>query len=40
MVAFLGGTIGNLTPSQRGRFLFDLNCTMRATTRSCSVPTW
>ena len=28
MVAFLGGTIGNLTPSQRARFLFDLNCTM------------
>jgi L-histidine N-alpha-methyltransferase len=28
MVAFLGGTIGNLDPSQRARFLFDLNCTM------------
>lgn len=28
MVAFLGGTIGNLTPEQRARFLFDLNCTM------------
>ena len=28
MVAFLGGTIGNLTPDQRARFLFDLNCTM------------
>lgn len=28
MVAFLGGTIGNLTPAQRARFLFDLNCTM------------
>ena len=28
MVAFLGGTIGNLNPSQRARFLFDLNCTM------------
>ena len=28
MVAFLGGTIGNLTPGQRARFLFDLNCTM------------
>lgn len=28
LVAFLGGTIGNLTPSQRHRFLFDLNCTM------------
>ena len=28
MVAFLGGTIGNLNPTQRGRFLFDLNCTM------------
>jgi L-histidine N-alpha-methyltransferase len=24
----LGGTIGNLNPSQRARFLFDLNCTM------------
>ena len=28
MVAFLGGTIGNLEPGQRARFLFDLNCTM------------
>jgi L-histidine N-alpha-methyltransferase len=28
MVAFLGGTIGNLDPAQRTRFLFDLNCTM------------
>jgi L-histidine N-alpha-methyltransferase len=28
LVAFLGGTIGNLDPSRRARFLFDLNCTM------------
>jgi L-histidine N-alpha-methyltransferase len=28
MVAFLGGTIGNLDPGQRSRFLFDLNCIM------------
>jgi L-histidine N-alpha-methyltransferase len=28
MVAFLGGTIGNLDPGQRARFLFDLNCVM------------
>jgi L-histidine N-alpha-methyltransferase len=28
MIAFLGGTIGNLAPTQRARFLFDLNCTM------------
>ncbi|HEX3332949.1 MAG TPA: L-histidine N(alpha)-methyltransferase [Acidimicrobiales bacterium] len=28
MIAFLGGTIGNLSPAQRARFLFDLNCTM------------
>jgi L-histidine N-alpha-methyltransferase len=28
MVAFLGGTIGNLDPAQRARFLFDLNCSM------------
>src|SRR6202044_89737 len=28
VVAFLGGTIGNLDPAQRARFLFDLNCTM------------
>jgi L-histidine N-alpha-methyltransferase len=28
MVAFLGGTIGNLDPARRTRFLFDLNCTM------------
>jgi L-histidine N-alpha-methyltransferase len=31
MVAFLGGTIGNLDPQQRSRFLFDLNCTMSST---------
>jgi L-histidine N-alpha-methyltransferase len=30
LIAFLGGTIGNLTPAQRARFLFDLNCTMDA----------
>ncbi len=28
LVAFLGGTIGNLVPEQRQRFLFDLNCTV------------
>ncbi len=28
LIAFLGGTIGNLDPAQRARFLFDLNCTM------------
>ena len=28
LVAFLGGTIGNLTPEQRRRFLFDLDCSM------------
>ena len=28
LVAFLGGTIGNLDPEQRTRFLFDLNCVM------------
>ena len=28
LVAFLGGTIGNLDPAARRRFLFDLNCTM------------
>src|SRR5580692_3710607 len=28
LIAFLGGTIGNLNPAQRARFLFDLNCTM------------
>jgi L-histidine N-alpha-methyltransferase len=26
LVAFLGSTIGNLTPDERGRFLFDLDC--------------
>jgi L-histidine Nalpha-methyltransferase len=30
LVAFLGGTIGNLTPEQRQRFFFDLNCSMGA----------
>ncbi|MGH9044314.1 MAG: L-histidine N(alpha)-methyltransferase [Acidimicrobiales bacterium] len=28
LVAFLGGTIGNLVPAERRRFLFDLNCMM------------
>jgi L-histidine N-alpha-methyltransferase len=28
LVAFLGSTIGNLTPEQRRRFLFDLDCMM------------
>jgi L-histidine N-alpha-methyltransferase len=28
MVAFLGSTIGNLTPPERRRFLVDLDCTM------------
>lgn len=28
LVAFLGGTIGNLVPEQRRRFLFDVNCAM------------
>ena len=28
LVAFLGSTIGNLTPDERARFLFDLDCTM------------
>ena len=28
LVAFLGSTIGNLTPEQRRKFLFDLDCTM------------
>jgi L-histidine Nalpha-methyltransferase len=28
LVAFLGGTIGNLTPAQRRRFLFDLDASM------------
>ena len=31
LVAFLGGTIGNLTSDQRRRFFFDLNCTMGST---------
>lgn len=30
LIAFLGGTVGNFTPLQRQRFLFDLNCTMDA----------
>ncbi len=30
LIAFLGGTVGNLDPGQRHRFLFDLNCTMAA----------
>lgn len=28
LVAFLGGTIGNLDPAQRRRFLFDLDCAL------------
>jgi L-histidine N-alpha-methyltransferase len=31
LIAFLGGTIGNLDPTQRARFLFDLNCSMSST---------
>ncbi len=30
LIAFLGGTIGNLTPSQRRRFLFDLDTNMNS----------
>ncbi len=30
LIAFLGGTIGNFTPLQREKFLFDLNCSMDA----------
>jgi L-histidine N-alpha-methyltransferase len=30
MVAFLGGTIGNLTPPERAGFLFDLDCLLVA----------
>ena len=30
LVAFLGGTIGNLDPGKRRRFFFDLNCAMSA----------
>ena len=30
LVAFLGGTIGNLAPVERKRFLFDLNCALLA----------
>ena len=33
LVAFLGGTIGNLDPAQRQRFFFDLNCAMGADDR-------
>jgi L-histidine N-alpha-methyltransferase len=28
LVAFLGSTIGNLVPEERGRFLFDLDCAL------------
>jgi L-histidine N-alpha-methyltransferase len=33
LIAFLGGTIGNLGPAQRRRFLVDLDCTMDAEDR-------
>ena len=33
MIAFLGGTIGNLDPAQRRRFLVDLDCVMDADDR-------
>ncbi|MHB1711057.1 MAG: L-histidine N(alpha)-methyltransferase, partial [Acidimicrobiales bacterium] len=33
MFAFLGGTIGNLDPAQRRRFLVDLDCVMEARDR-------
>ncbi|MDZ7674847.1 MAG: L-histidine N(alpha)-methyltransferase [Acidimicrobiales bacterium] len=33
LVAFLGGTLGNLGPEERGRFLFDLDCVMSSDDR-------
>lgn len=33
LVAFLGGTLGNLGPGERGRFLFDLDCVMSSDDR-------
>jgi L-histidine N-alpha-methyltransferase len=33
LIAFLGGTIGNLDPAQRRRFLVDLDCVMDAEDR-------
>lgn len=33
LVAFLGGTLGNLGPDERGRFLFDLDCVMSSDDR-------
>jgi len=33
LVVFLGGTIGNLVPAQRRRFLFDLDCALTSNDR-------
>ena len=38
LVAFLGGTIGNLLPEPRARFLEEIAAGSEATTRSCSEP--
>ena len=41
LIAFLGGTIGNLAPAERARFLADLSADHAAgRLRSCSAPTW
>ena len=41
LVAFLGGTIGNLVPGERAAFLASVRApAVRRATRCCSAPTW
>ncbi len=40
LIAFLGGTVGNLYPQPRHDFLVRLRELMGPGTGSCSVPTW
>ena len=40
MVAFLGGTIGNLEPAERAAFLRSLRAELGPATASCWAPTW
>ena len=40
MIAFLGGTIGNLVPAERAEFLAGINEVLEPGERSCSAPAW
>lgn len=40
MVAFLGGTIGNLIPEEREKFLRTVRDVLQPGSGCCSAPTW